>query len=404
MNPAARTRLAASRRSAFFAILAKEAIHIRRDPQTLVLAFLMPLLMLLIYGHAIRLEPEHLPLAVRDADHSGTGRRLLERLEANPTFEIAARIPVVARAIEPLERGTAKATIVLERGFGRGRGGLGLLIDGSEPTAGALGDVYLGKLMARATRGLIPGSPGAAGGSGVSPIQAAAGPGAGTMPAAASPAEPAARVRTRIWYNPDLESSDFVVPGLVGIVMMMLCALLTSITISRERETGTFEQVFVSPVTRLEIVAGKVLAYVVLGFTVAAAVIGFGWLAFGVPIRGPLVQLGLVTLVYAATALGIGVFISTLVATQRAAMIGALFATVLPSVILSGFIFPVESMPLPLQVLCWFVPARHYVVVIRGMLLRGVGLEYLWPHAIYLLVLGVAFTALSAARFRTRLE
>lgn len=370
----------------FVGIARKEFVHIRRDPQTLTLTFVMPLLMMLLYGYAIRLDLRAVPFVVRDLDHSPASREIVAALAANPAFTFRGFRDRDTELERDLVSGRAKVALTIPVGYGRGDEPPQVLIDGSEPNSGTLAMAYVRAILGSHAPGGQPG------------IQPPTG-----QPVLKPPAAPPIEFRPRILFNPDLRSANFIVPGLVAILMMMVCALLTSITIARERERGSFEQLFVSPVNRLEIILGKVLPYILVAFFIAVAVILFGRIVFGVPIRGSYALLAATTLLYGFTALGIGVFISSLVRTQQSAMMGALLATIMPSVMLSGFVFPIRSMPPLLQVLCWFIPARHFLTIIRGIVLRGAVFLDLWPSILYLLILGFFFVVVSTLRFRTRL-
>jgi ABC-2 type transport system permease protein len=207
-----------------------------------------------------------------------------------------------------------------------------------------------------------------------------------------------------VLYNPDLRSPDFFVPGLIAIILMMISALLTSIAIVREKETGTLEQLRTAPVGPGQIIAGKVIPYIGIAFLDGLLVILFAILHFHVPFRGSYVQLAAFGMVYVTAALSIGVVISTLVRTQLVAMMSALMATVMPSVMLSGFIFEIKNMPLPLQYLSAIIPARHFIVIIRGVMLKGVGAAALWPEVLALVALTVVLLGIAARAFKLRLS
>ena len=215
---------------------------------------------------------------------------------------------------------------------------------------------------------------------------------------------PLAEVHERVWYNPDLKSVIFIVPGLIAIFLMMICALLTSITIARERETGTMEQILVSPVRSPEIIFGKVLPYVVLAFLDAALIIAFSKIVFHVPIRGSIFLLALLSVFYLYASLSLGVFVSTKAKTQQVAMMLALIGTLLPSILLSGFIFPIASMPWILRMLSYMIPAKYFLIIIRGIMLKGIGIEFLWLPTLILFGFGTILLVISSARFKTKLE
>ncbi len=211
-------------------------------------------------------------------------------------------------------------------------------------------------------------------------------------------------VKSRIFYNPDMESAHFVVPGLVALVMIMAGALLTSVTIAREKETGTMEQILVSPIRPAEIVLGKVVPYLVLAFLIALNIILFGHFWFDVPFLGSWSWLMLFCTIYLFTALAIGLLISTIAATQQVAMMVSLMATMLPSVMLTGFIFPIPSMPMVLQVISQVIPATHFLVIIRGIMLKGNGPADLWPSVLALVAIGFFFTLVAIKRFQLKLS
>jgi ABC-2 type transport system permease protein len=381
-----------------FALMWKEFIHIRRDFRTLIVIFIMPLAMMILFGYALNLEIKHIALGVVDRSGTGASRELVDRLASSGYFDIRH---LSDRGTDPetLFRGReVQAVLVIPRDYVRDLEGsegasVQLLVDGSDaPVATVIVDYAEAVLAAysaerassvfradEAEEGLARSLRAPWGLSG-SPID----------------------IRHRVWYNPDMKSSHFMVPGLTAVLLMMICALLTSTTIARERETGTMEQMLVSPVRPLEIVVGKVAPYVLLAFLDGAAILLFGHLWFGVPLRGSAVLLGLLTVPYVLAALGIGLVISAGARTQQVAMMGSLVASVLPSVLLSGFIFPIESMPWVLRLISRLVPARYYLVIIRGIVLKGIGLRYLAADAGVLLALGLLLTGISVRRFRMR--
>jgi len=206
-----------------------------------------------------------------------------------------------------------------------------------------------------------------------------------------------------VLYNPDLKSSHFFVPGLIAIVLMMISALLTSITIAREKETGTMEQLLTSPVTPAQIIVGKTLPYIVLALIDGILVLAFGVFHFGVPFTGSTLLLLFFGVIYVSAALSIGILISTLVNTQQLAMMAAMLATMLPSVMLSGFIFEIKNMPAVLQYITYIVPAKYFLLIIRGIMLKGSGIEVLWVQAAFLVVLAVILQMIAVKRFRLRI-
>lgn len=362
------------------AVLQKEFIHIWRDPYSLLIVFLFPMMMILLYGYAITFDIKYIPLAILDQDRSPASQQLVEKLTSSNYFRIAARLQD-RREIEPgfLHR-RMSAVLVIPNDFDRRltsqpETSVQLIMDGANANTAMIAMNYLKSFLTRTTLELNQGL-------------------------LATPLE----IEPRIWYNPDLKSTHFVVPGLIAILMMMICAMLTSLTISRERETGTLEQIFVSPIRPVEIIIGKVAPYILLAFLDALAILGFSHWVFGVPIRGSLALLIFFMLIYIYASLSLGVFISSRTRTQQAALFAAMLGTLLPSVLLSGFVFPIASMPRVLQWVTCIVPAKYFLIQARGVMLKGVDFEYLYLPTVFLLIFGTLLLAVSVKRFKTNLE
>ena len=211
-------------------------------------------------------------------------------------------------------------------------------------------------------------------------------------------------VRERFLYNPDLEGATFIIPGLVAVILMMLCALLTSITISREKETGTMDVLLVSPIRPMEIIVGKVIPYVGLSLLDAIFILVFAKVAFNIPFKGDMGLLLGFSILFIYCALGIGLFISSVAPTQQVAMMAALVTTIMPSILLSGFIFPIFSMPAPIRAITYIVPAKYFMNVIRGILLKSSSFGILKSQALFLVLLGTFFLLIATARFKTRVK
>jgi ABC-2 type transport system permease protein len=360
----------------------KEVLHILRDPRSLAVAVFMPLGMLLIYGFAIDMELRELPIGVLDRDHSRASRELLRRVTSSGFIVEAARLGSRDEIETGFRRNRFRAVLVVPSGFAESVSGaaagaarLQILIDGADGSTAATVDNYLRSMIALADAELRGGG----------------GPRSGPVD-----------VRTRIQFNPELESTHFIVPGLVAVVLMMICALLTSIAITREKETGTLEQILTTPVTPAQVVVGKLLPYVVVGAVDAALVLGVGRVVFGVPMVGSWAALAAYSLLFVLIALALGLLVSSVAATQRVAMFAALMATFLPTMLLSGFIFAHASMPVPLRILGQLIPATHYLQVVRGIMLKG---ELWFPRQ--LAIMGAMLVVLilgSTRRFRETLE
>lgn len=361
------------------AVARKEVLHILRDPRSLGVAVFMPLGMLLIYGFAIDMELKELPIAVLDQDHSLESRELLRRVASSSFMVEAARL-TSRDEIEPgFRRNRYRAALIVPRGYAEALTGaepakLQVLIDGADGSTAATVDNYLRAMIRLA--------------------DARAREGTGVRP----PVD----VRTRIRFNPELESTHFIVPGLVAVVLMMICALLTSIAITREKETGTLEQILTTPVTPMQVIVGKLLPYVGVASIDTALVLGVGRVVFGVPMAGSWWVLAAYSLLFVLIALALGLLVSSVAQTQRVAMFAALMATFLPTMLLSGFIFAHASMALPLRVLGKVIPATHYLIIVRGIMLKG---ELWFPKELLIMTAMLIVLVVGATRrFRETLE
>jgi len=367
----------------------KEFIQIFRDARTLAVVVILPVLMLVLFGYAINLDVRHLKLAVHDQDRSQASRDLIGAFSRGEHFDVTAYLGSYDEATEALDRGRVQAALVIPTEFSEdlaagGAAPVQLLIDGSDSTTASTAIAYANAIILQHS----------------GKISAGALRRRGLM----VHAEPLALdTRLRVWYNPELKSTNFIVPGLVAVILMMLAALLTSMTVVRERERGTIEQLIASPVMPHELMLGKLVPYVIIASVDVVLVIAAGKLLFRVPLVGSPVLLLALSAVFLMAALGIGLLISVVSTSQQTAMTVAVLATVLPSMLLSGFIFPISAMPAVLQWLTNVIPATHFLVIARGIFLKGSGLSLLWPQALVLLLYGLLMLGLSSLRFRKRL-
>lgn len=360
------------------AIIQKEIYHILRDPRSLTIVFVMPIMMVILFGYALNMDIKHIKLAVIDYDHSGDSQEIVRSFRASSYFDIAAYARTRGEVEHLLKHGDIKAALIIPRDFARQRAtthvsNVQLIVDGSDPTFGNASINYANALL-----------------------NLAAQQGDGTVQLV--PLD----IRDRYLYNPDLKGANFIIPGLVAVILMMVCALLTSITLAREKETGTLDILLVSPVRPVEIVIGKVLPYVVISFMDGVFILLFAKAVFDIPMKGNLSLLLGLSVLFVYCALSIGLFISSIAKTQQVAMMAALVATILPSVILSGFIFPIFSMPAPLRALTAIVPAKYYMIIIRGILLKSSTFDMLKMDALFLFLLGSAFLFMATMKFKTR--
>ena len=368
-------------------VIRKEFLHILRDPRTLVIMFLIPVVQLILLGYAAVTEVDHLPTAYLDRDRTPASRALLRAFEASGYFDFLYPVEDEEEMAYLINAGKARAGLSIPAGYGEavlsGRlAQVGFAIDGSDPTvatsalsaAQALGQALSAELVALnlARRGV-----------------------------AVQPA--GVEVRTRVWYNPNLKNANFMIPGLIAIVLQVLTTMLTALAIVREREQGTLELLIVTPVRPAELVVGKLVPYVAIAFVDLLEVLAIGTLWFKVPIHGSVGLLLALAAVSLMTSLGLGLLISTLAGTQREAMLLVWF-TVLPSIFLSGFLFPIAAMPPVLRALSYAIPLTYLLVIVRGIILKGVGLQFLQEQALALVVFGLVLLSVASLRFRKRLE
>lgn len=366
----------------------KEFVQIFRDPRTLGIVVLLPVLMLILYGYAINLDVDHIWLAVYDQDRSQASRDLIGRFTHGRYFTLVKYASSTREATDALDRGTARAALVIPTTYAEdlasGRvARVQVIVDGADSTTASTAIGYVSALLQQQSMQVA--------------VDALSREGLAVQ--AAAPVD----ARFRYWFNPELRSTNFIVPGLIAVILMMLAALLTSMTVVRERERGTIEQLIVSPLMPGELMLGKLLPYVAIGFFDILLVIAAGRLLFGVPLVGSPALVLVLSGVFLAAALGIGLLISVAAPSQQTAMTAAFMATLLPTILLSGFIFPIRAMPLVLQWFTALLPARHFLVILRGIFLKGNGLGLLWGPSLILVVYAVLLLAICARRFHKRL-
>jgi ABC-2 type transport system permease protein len=346
---------------AFLGFVRKETLHLLRDRQTLAILILFPVVQVLIFGFAVRTDVGDIQIAIVDPTPDVASNELRERVAASDRFKVVWIGSSAADLETRFREGTIRQALVLPRDVERklGRGDsipVQLITDGSDPNTAGIVMGYATAIVQRWYRDAVPAN-------GALQIEAQA----------------------RMRYNPTLESSHLFVPGLIAFVLTIVSALMTAISITREKETGTMEMLLVSPIRPKAIVAGKVMPYIVLGFISVLLVLVAARTVFGVPLRGSLFLLLAESLLYIVTALALGILISTKVPNQRTAMIAALAGLMMPTLLLSGFIFPLDSLPKVLQWLSYIVPARWFLTIVRGIMLKGAGLATLWQETLILI-------------------
>lgn len=353
----------------------KEVNHIFRDTRTLVIVFLMPVMQLIIFGYAMNMELSSIRLGCYDYSHSKSSRAFVQSFSATESFDVSYHHATQEINTRFFER-SLDALIIIPHDFetelSRNKSStIQLIIDASDPNAATLIRNYAQGVIIKYSHS-----------ESFSPIQ----------------------IKPSILYNPDLKSAYFFVPGLIAMILVMISALLTSIAITREKELGTMEQILVSPIKAHEIMIGKVLPYIALALLDALFILGVGMLLFQVPFSGNFLVFLFYTLLYVIMALSLGLMISTIAKSQQAAMMFAITLTMLPTMMLSGFIFPIASMPKLLQMLTWLVPAKYYLQIIRGIMLKGNSLAQLFAPGMALLIMTTLMFSIAIKRFSMRLK
>ena len=369
-------------------LIRKEFIQITRDARTLILVLVIPVMQLLLLGYAATNDVRNIPLAVFDQDRGSAARALLDAYRAADYFRLAYDVDSEADLRTLIDNGDARAGLIIPPDYsatiqGGGSAQVIFVLDGSDPTVASTAlnaSILIGQ--AHATQVMQ------------SRLERS-----GLSAAFTPPVE----VRTSVWYNPDLISAHFMIPGVIGMILYALTSILTATAIVRERERGTIEQLIVTPIRPWELVVGKLLPYVVLAFLNVLEVLALGHWWFGVPIRGDIWLILAMSGLFLLSSLGTGLFASTIANTQQEAML-SVWMMLLPSIFLAGFFFPLEAMPKVLQWISYVFPLRYYLAIIRSLMLKGVGLAAVQSEVLALAAFGIIIMTAAALRFRKRLD
>lgn len=374
-------------RSRLASLIRKEFIQIIRDPRTLALTFVYPIMMLLLLGYAATNDVRNIPLAVFDQDRSPASRELLDAYKAADYFVITFDADSLDEIQTLIDSNAARAAIIIppdyaEKIISNEPAEIGFIIDGSDPT-------LAGTALSAATM--------------IGQSKGAEIIGQRMVVSGKTGANNIIDIRTQVWYNPEMVSAYFMIPGLIGMILQFLTTLLTASSIVREKERGTIEQLIVTPLRPWELVVGKITPYIIISFVDAIEILVAGMLLFNVPINGSVTLLLLLSALFLVTTLGIGLLISTIANTQQEAMLITMF-TLMPSIFLSGFFFPLAAMPSILQWISYVVPLRYFLVISRGIVLKGVGIESIFTEVIALAIFAVVVMSAAARRFRKHLD
>ncbi|MBA4391726.1 MAG: ABC transporter permease [Syntrophus sp. (in: bacteria)] len=363
-------------------LVIKEFIQTFRNKKMIVFLFVVPVVMLIMFGYVATMDVNSVSTAFYDLDQSYESRELARRLEASGYFDIRHRPGSPQEIKELIDRGKALCAIQINNGFSKDikRGiatQIQVIVDGTDSNTAMIAMNYVNIVTAQYSLVLTKQS--------------------------VRPTISKIDFRPRVWYNPDLKSRNYYIPGVVALLIMLTCLMLTSMAVVREREEGTMEQLMVTPIKPMDLMLGKTIPFAIVGFFNMTLITLVGVFWFAVPIKGAFIFLFLCTAVYLLSVLGIGLFISTISKTQQQAMMASTFFFQ-PAILLSGFASPIENMPEIFQYITYLNPLRYFLVIVRGIFLKGSGIETLWPQVLALLILGVAIMTLSALRFKKRLS
>jgi len=374
-------------KSRLIAIVRKEFIQLFRDKRMLALIMVIPLMQLFLLSYAVSNDVRDLPMAVFDQSHSAESRTLLDAYRATDYFKMSYFVASDMELRQLIEMNEVGVGMIIPPDYAirlqEGKAQVAFIVDGSDPTIASTALSVAQLIAQRHSTDLM--------------AQRLARSGLNLQ------IQLPVDVRTTVWYNPDMISAYYMVPGVIAMILYAITAILTATAVVREREHGTIEQLIVTPIRPLELVIGKVLPYVFMGLLAAAEVIALGHFWFGVPLRGSLLLIGTVSTLFLISGLGTGLFASTIANTQQEAML-TVWMALLPAIFLSGFLFPTNNMPLVLQWISYLIPMRYFLKILRVLMLKGVGIESIQGDVIALIVFGIIIMGAAALRIRKRLD
>ena len=365
----------------FIGFVKKEFYHIFRDSRSLFILFGMPVVQILLFGFAITNEINNVDIAILDHSKDANTQEIINKISASKYFSINQLITNEKDIEAVFKKGKVKAVLTFEKDFSKNlikenKATVQIIADATDPNTANTISNYVNAILQNYQQGLNKNTQ-------IS-FQIVS--------------------QTRMVYNPELKSVFMFVPGVMTIILMLVSAMMTSISITREKELGTMEILLVSPLKPIQVIVGKVVPYIFLSVINATVIILLGLFVFNMPVQGSMFLLGLESVLFIITALALGILISTISATQQTAMMISLMGLMLPVILLSGFIFPISSMPMPLQIISNIIPAKWFIIIIKGIMLKGVGLQYLWKETLILFGMTLFFIALSVKKYKIRLE
>ena len=366
----------------FLGFVKKEFLHIFRDPRTLILLFGIPAVQILLFGFVVSQDIKNAGVAFLDLSKDEVTQKLTDKIISSGFFRQTENLLTYDDIDKVLKKGKTKAVIVYEDNFGRnllkgGKASMSIIADGSEPNTETLVTNYIMAITIDFNREI-----------------------AGNTLSSGSLITP----EVRMFYNPELKGHFMFVPGVITLILILICALMTSVTITREKEFGTMEVLLVSPLKPVQIILGKVMPYFVLSLINVIVILILSWFVFGLPVKGSIALLLAESMLYILMSLSLGILISTVSKTMQQAIFISLIGLMLPTILLSGFIFPVENMPLVYRWLCTIIPPRYFIIIIKNIMIKGTGFFYVWKETLVLVAMTMIFIGLSVRNFKIRLE
>ena len=365
----------------FIGFIKKEFYHIFRDKRSMVILFGMPIVQIMLFGFAITNEINNVTIAILDKSKDSETQKIIAKINASNYFNVESKIDNEKEIASIFKQGKVKAILVFEKDFIKNlqinsNAKVQVLTDATEPNTASAITTYVSAILQNHQQEYNKNA--------TNDYQI--------------------QVQTRLYYNPELKSVFTFVPGVMTVILMLVSAMMTSISITREKELGTMEVLLVSPIKPFQVILGKVFPYIFLSIINAIVILTLGYFVFKMPINGSLLLLTFETILFIITALSLGILISTVSHSQQTAMMISLMGLMLPVIILSGFIFPINSMPFPMQVISNIIPAKWFIIILKAILLKGVGIEYIWKETLILFGMSVLFIAVSVKKYKVRLE
>jgi len=365
----------------FIGFIKKEFYHIFRDKRSLFILFGMPIAQIMLFGFAITNEINNVNIAILDHSKEVTTQEIINKIGASKYFSIKASILNEAEIETAFQKGIIKAVLIFEKDFSKNLGKknsatVQVIADATDPNTANTISNYISAILQNYQQEINK--------TVKTPYQIVS--------------------KTRMVYNPELKSVFMFVPGVMTIILMLVSAMMTSISITREKELGTMEILLVSPLKPFQVIIGKVVPYIFLSIINAIIIVLLSIFVFEMPVQGSLFLLAIESILFIITSLALGILISTISASQQTAMMISLMALMLPTILLSGFIFPISSMPLPLQIISYIIPAKWFIIILKGIMLKGVGISFIWKETLILVGMTLFFIALSVKKYKIRLE